>query len=263
MSVLTLKDIALTLERGGVFVVVIDVEGSTPALPGAKMAVLPDGSAFGTVGGGVLETTAIEEALRRFASKETGIVEYQMGKDGALGAECGGKANIYFEPIYPKAKLWLFGAGHVGREIAKVARTAGWFVVACDDRPGAAEPENIQADEYRTGEYSEMASKAQIGREDCVAIVTAGHRGDEVVLKNILSNEIVPVYVGMMGSKYKIAEVFSHLRETGIAEELISGVHAPIGLNVGTVEPGEIAVAVVAEMLAVKNHVERISKCSQ
>ncbi len=263
MSVLTLGDIALSLKNGGVYVVVVSAEGSTPARPGAKMAVLADGSAFGTVGGGILETTAIEEALRRLESNEAGLVEYEMGKDGPLGAECGGKATMFFEPIRPKMKLWLFGAGHVGREIAKASAVAGWHVVACDDRPGAAQPENIKANEYMTGDYAELARKSPIGAEDYVAIVTAGHKGDEIVLKTILTRDIIPTYVGMMGSKYKTADVFSRLRNEGVSEELISKVHAPIGLNIGTVEPGEIAVAVVAEMLAVKNGIERIRRCSE
>ncbi|HDR90616.1 MAG TPA: hypothetical protein ENN75_00050 [candidate division Zixibacteria bacterium] len=263
MSVLTLADIAETLKNGGVYVVVVSAEGSTPARPGAKMAVLADGSAFGTVGGGILETTAIEEALRIFESNEAGLVEYEMGKDGPLGAECGGKATIYFEPIRPKMKLWLFGAGHVGREIAKTAAVAGWHVVACDDRPGAAEPEFIIANEYRTGDYADLAEKAPIQAEDYVAIVTAGHQGDEIVLSNILSLKNIPMYIGMMGSKYKIEEMFARLRKAGVPESRLLQIHAPIGLNIGTVEPGEIAVAVVAEMLAVRNGIERIKKCSE
>lgn len=263
MSVLSLKDIAETLKNGGIYVVVAEVEGSTPARPGAKMAVLPDGSSFGTVGGGVLETVAIEEALKRYADNEIGLVEYEMGKGGPLGAECGGKATLYFEPINPRVKLWLFGAGHVGRQIAKVASVGGWYVVACDDRPGAAEPENIEANEYRTGDYDKMASSLPIMEKDFVVIVTAGHEGDEVVLRNILSREKIPAYIGMMGSKSKVEEVFSHLKKNNLPDEAISRVHAPIGLNVGTVEPGDIAVAVVAEMLAVRNGIERIRKCSE
>jgi len=263
MSVLTLTNIAETLKNGGVYVVVVAAEGSTPARPGAKMAVLADGSAFGTVGGGILETTAIEEALRRLDSKNAGLIEYEMGKDGPLGAECGGKVTMFFEPIRPKMKLWLFGAGHVGREIAKASAVAGWHVVACDDRPGAAEPENITANEYRTGDYDDLAGNSPILQTDYVAIVTAGHEGDETVLKNILSRKYIPMYVGMMGSKYKIEEMFARLRREGFSEEQLSRVHAPIGLNVGTVEPGEIAVAVVAEMLAVKHGIERIRKCSE
>ncbi len=263
MSVLALKDIAETLKDGGIFVVVTEVSGSTPARPGAKMAVLPDGSSFGTVGGGALETVAIEEALERYSTNEAGLVRYDLGKEGPLSAECGGTATLYFEPINPKIKLWLFGAGHVGKQIAKVASIGGWYVVACDDRPGAAEPDNIEANEYSTGDYTEMASSLQISEKDYVVIVTAGHEGDEIVLRNMLLREKVPTYIGMMGSKFKVAEVFSNLRKNAVCEELISRVHAPIGLNVGTVEPGDIAVAVVAEMLAVRNRIERIAKCSE
>ncbi len=263
MSVLTLKDIAEALKNGGVYVVVVEVSGSTPARPGAKMAVLYDGRSFGTVGGGALETEAIAEALKRFESGQAGLLKYEMGAEGPLATECGGTATMYFEPIRPRAKLWLFGAGHVGREIAKVASVAGWHVVAVDDRPGAAAPENIEAAEHITGDYAGLAEKLPISGCDYVVIVTAGHEGDEIIMKKLLARKTWPEYVGMMGSAQKVAQVFSHIKKAGLDSGRIKSIHAPIGLNIGTVEPGEIAVAIVAEMLGVKNGIKEVRKCSE
>jgi len=263
MSVLGLREIADTLKNGGVLVIVVGAEGSTPARPGAKMAVLPDGESFGTIGGGALETTAIDEARKRFISGKAGIVEYEMGVDGLLGAECGGSAILFFDPIRPKNRLWLFGSGHVGREIAKVAAVAGWHVVAIDDRAGAASAENISANEHIEGDYDHLSVNLPIGAMDYVVIVTAGHEGDETILKNLLRREEWPIYVGLMGSEIKKAAIFKRAKDEHLSKEKLLTVHAPIGLNIGTVEPGEIAVAVVAEMLCVRNKIEDVKKCSE
>jgi len=264
VSALEWTEISEILRPGGVLVLVVEVEGSTPARPGAKMAVLPGGKTIGTVGGGALEAEAAKEALKRYNSGEKGLVEYNMGVDGPLAAECGGKAIMYFEPVNPKPKLWLFGAGHVGREIAKVASVAGWFVVAVDDRPEMACADNIpEAAEYITGDYPELAASLPISKRDSVVIVTAGHLGDETVLAELIKREVWPVYVGMMGSKQKVAQVHKNIDKAGLGGERLESVRAPIGLNFGTVEPGEIAVAVVGEMLAVRNRIEEVRPCSE
>jgi len=261
---LTWIEISEKLDTGGVLVLVVEVRGSTPARPGAKMAVFPDGSTIGTVGGGALEAEATKEALRRYTSGEKGIIKYEMGKDGPLATECGGTATMYFEPVRPGPRLWLFGAGHVGREIAKVASIAGWSVVVIDDRSEMACRENIpEAIDHICEEYPKIAGNIPLCERDSVVIVTAGHTGDALVLEELLKRDIWPVYVGMMGSRQKVAEVFGIMKKKGYDGERLRRVRAPVGLNVGTIEPGEIAVAIVAEMLAVRGGIKEIKPCSE
>jgi xanthine dehydrogenase accessory factor len=250
------------LRDGGTLVLVVEAEGSSPARPGAKMAVLPNGKSYGTVGGGSVEVEAVKEAIARFNSGEKGCVRYDLSRDGSLGSECGGFAVLYFEPVKPARTLWLFGAGHVGKATAKAASLAGWRVVAIDDRPGAASKENVpEASDWICEDYAKAASFVPLRKEDSVVILTAGHLGDEVVMREILKRGIYPEYFGMIGSRNKIAQMFERLKKEGFDENRIKTIRAPIGLNIGTVEPGEIAIAIVAEMLAVRNGVKDVKPC--
>jgi len=263
MSVLW-KNISDKLVEGSVLVILVDKQGSTPSIPGAKMVVHSDGKSFGTIGGGNLEREAVHEALKRMETGQIGTVSYSLNEDGPLQSGCGGKTILYYEPIKPGRSLWIFGMGHVGRALCKAASISGWRVVAIDDKPEIATREKIPtASKYECGDYQEICSNASISRSDYVVISTADHASDEKVLRGMLKRKIWPEYVGMIASTRKANTIFGNIKKDGENIDRLDKVHSPIGLNVATRKPEEIAIAIVAEMLAVKNGIEKVKSCSK
>jgi xanthine dehydrogenase accessory factor len=162
----------------------------------------------------------------------------------------------------PGPEVWVFGAGHVGLAVGELAAFTGFRVTLVDDRPEYADEKRAPwAHSMMACDFVDAASKAPGGADSYVVIVTRGHAWDAQVLYEILRLEPRPYYVGMMGSKPKVKSCFDGLRAKGVSEEALAVVHAPIGLAIGGDSPREIAVSVVAEMVAARNG--RDPKCLQ
>lgn len=249
------KKIAELIENGesGVLVTVIDVSGSAPRHSGSKMLVLEDGSTVGTIGGGKLELDAIVEASR--LSAENGLVKKPIVLNEENDMLCGGMAELLFEPVGSKEHLVIFGAGHIGFALAPLAKQAGFRVTIADDRPEFATPERFpDADESVAEEYPEIFGAVNLTEQSYVVIVTNKHKHDEEVLRFALENP--HKYVGMIGSRNKSRKILEHLRKDGFSDEVLSGVHTPVGLNIGAETPFEIAVSILSELIAVKRGVD-------
>lgn len=256
-SVTIYKEIARLIDEGrhAALATVIMTEGSSPGLPGFKMLVFPDGTSLGTVGGGALEAKIIREAMEALAEDSPRLIEAQLapGAQDSLGMVCGGLARVYIEPIIPRPRVVVFGAGHVGAAVAHIASVAGFRVVVVDDRPEFADPEKVVADEVVVSGFSEAARDVPVDANTYVVIVTRGHAHDREVLARCLGREPHPAYIGMIGSKAKVRATFDALLSEGFSEEDVARVHAPIGLDIGAGSAQEIAVAIVAEIIAVKS----------
>jgi xanthine dehydrogenase accessory factor len=259
-----LERIAELKNQGKTFciVTVVDSHGATPRKAGARGLIFPDGMLEGTVGGGNIELEAIQVAQQVIKAKQPLLKKFEL-KDLEVGEMiCGGSMTLFFEPVLPDRVLTIFGGGHVGRAVARVAYEAGWRIRVVDDREGVLDPQFFSAQaELITEKYLNFIASQDFGANDWLVIVTPKHSHDEQVLEAVINSSAA--YVGMMGSPKKVKEVMQHLKQKGISEQILSKAHAPIGLNIGTETPGEIAVSIVSEMLAVLHQVKEVRSCSK
>ena len=232
---------------------VVSGDKGSPGKSGFRMLVYPNGEISGTVGGGLLEAKVRQEALQCIVDKKPKLLEFALDQESAdgLGVLCGGKVKVFVEPIQTAPTVYVFGGGHIALPLVQFAKTLDFAVVVVDDRPEFASEDRFPlADEVRVGDFIEVTNAIDFHENDCVVIITRGHEHDEAVLKECLSRRKLPAYVGMIGSREKIARTFSHLRQQGLSEQLLTKVKAPIGLDIGAQSPAEIAISIMAEIVA-------------
>ncbi len=249
------EQVSLLREKGeeGALAIVMNASHSTPGRIGFKMLVLPDGKTIGTVGGGALESQVIARAREVIQEKISRLLHLVLKPEEieGIGALCGGEVEVYIEPLGPIPRLFIFGAGHVGQALAHMASPMDLRVIVVDDRPDFANRERFPAaEEIRVQGFEKALQMAKFRPMDYVVIVTRGHAADESVLREVLRKNPQPVYIGMIGSKVKTAAVFQHLREEGLGEDQLGKVCAPIGLKIGGEKPAEIAVSILAQIIA-------------
>ena len=240
-------------ERGEAvaLVTVIGATGSAPRGMGATMAVHKDGSIVGTVGGGNLELFTIRHAL---ASIEDGCprrlhYDFSGGPEQNVSKACCGTTDFFIQPFTEMPRLVVFGAGHVARALAPMARSCGFSVVVADDRPefldAASFPEGT---EFLPGPFPETAASAPLDESTYAVIMTYGHVHDQEALAACLNRPWK--YLGLMASRAKVAELKKHLGTTDEARRLLEKVRMPVGLNIGGRSPAEIAVSIMGEIIA-------------
>lgn len=229
-----------------VLVTLVAIEGPAPRLPGARMIVFADGRSEGTIGGGSLEAHAIERAQRLLPKGGTELETLDLTD---RGLKCGrGKATLFYEVISPEAQLAIFGAGHVGRALARLAHEVTAFPVAIyDGRPEACGEVAPGLAPTLVPGYRDLP---QFGERTYVAICTDSHATDLEVARGILRQDPGPAYVGMLGSKTKSAEIRAHLEADGFPPERVTSVHCPVGLPLGGRSPGLVALSILAEVVA-------------
>ncbi|HNV68792.1 MAG TPA: XdhC/CoxI family protein [Candidatus Ozemobacteraceae bacterium] len=244
---------ALEAREPFVFCVVTERTGSSPGKPSQKMLVYDDGSTCGTVGGGVNEERVRQKAMELFTSGGSTIMTFELNNpiDGKEPV-CGGSMRVYLELMCRQPRLVIFGGGHIGRVLAKLASIAGYRVALADERPAYASPDTLpEVAELLCCPYSEAVTKARIGKDDAVVIVTPGHVHDVEVLRAMLGTPAA--YIGMIGSQRKVEGIRRLLLEEGFVSERVNQVFAPIGINLGGETPEEIAVGILAQLVAFNN----------
>jgi xanthine dehydrogenase accessory factor len=242
----------------GAVATIVGVSGSIPSFKAAKLLVGEDGTLVGTIGGGCVEAEVVQAAREAMAEERPRTLRFNLNESprSDTGLVCGGSLEIFVEPVLPAAVVYVFGAGHVGLNVYKVARIAGFEVVVVDDRELYASRERFpEAREVLAGEMDDLLPRLSPGPGAYVVIATRGHRHDMKVLRWAVGTPAG--YVGMLGSRRKVIAVFRELRGEGIDPAALERVHAPIGLDLGATTPEEIAVAVVAELVAVRRHAAR------
>lgn len=244
------------LERGelAALVTIVATRGSTPQRIGAKMLVFADGRVVGTIGGGCYENDAFWKARGAIASRKPQLVHYELSDDFAeeTGLICGGQMDVYIEPIEPSPELYVVGAGHIGYFLARAAHEAGFRVHVIDDREKFANAERFPtAVEIVVDNIPEYLTRASLPAHAYAVIVTRGHTNDLEALRALAPKELR--YLGLIGSRAKVARIYDALAADGMATTLLEKVHAPIGLDIGAVTPQEIAVSILAELIAVKH----------
>jgi xanthine dehydrogenase accessory factor len=245
--------------RRGAVATIVNVRGSIPSFETAKMLVRDDGSIAGTIGGGCVEAEVWQAAREVMESEKPRSLTFNLNQDPKYdtGLVCGGTLDIFIEPVLPPALLYIFGAGHVSVNLYKVARGAGFEVTIVDDRETYASRDRFpEAKEVIAQDFEQAMAGLSPNQSSYIVIVTRGHRDDMRVLRWAVQTEAR--YIGMIGSKRKTITIFRELTKEGIPAELFDRVHAPVGLDIGAITPEEIAVAITAELIAVRRRSERI-----
>ena len=248
--------LAEALARGEevALVTIVASTGSTPQRVGAKMLVFPDGRTVGTIGGGCYENDAFWKAREAITARRPLNVKYELNDDFAqeTGLVCGGQMEVFIEPVEASPDVYVFGAGHVGYFVAKMAREVGFRVHVVDDREKFANAERFgDGIDVVVDHIPTWLEAHSLPPTAYAVIVTRGHTHDLDALRALTAHPLR--YLGLIGSKAKVKRIFDALREEGTADDALRGVHAPIGLDIGAITPQEIAVSIVAELIAVKH----------
>jgi xanthine dehydrogenase accessory factor len=258
-----MKDVleaALLAEQAGqpaALVTVVATEGSTPQKAGAKMLVHADGRIVGTIGGGCVEAEMIWRARQVIETRQAQLAACDLTPDqaGEDGLVCGGRMQVFIEPIEGTPTLCLFGAGHVAQPLARLARGAGFRVEVVDERVKFANRERFpDADMLLVDGFAAAAARLTLTRNSYAVVVTRGHKGDADALQAVLGKGLR--FVGLLGSKPKLVHVLTELEDRGLAREALAEVRCPIGIEIGATTPEEIAVSILAELIAVRRGVE-------
>jgi xanthine dehydrogenase accessory factor len=249
-----MRDVTLALievlesGRRGALATVVRVSGSTPQQPGARLLLGRDRTSTGTVGGGAVERAVLDalEACLEHGRHE--LLVFDLARD--LGMCCGGRMEIFIEPIEAVQRLVIFGAGHVARPTADLARQVGFDVTIVDDREELLQPAQFPGCTLVAAEPAEAVQRIAPRAEDWLLVVTYDHRLDEQALD--VYSRLPHRYLGVIGSRRKIFRILQRIAQRG-ALPALERVYAPVGLDIGAVSPHEIAVSIVAELIALRH----------
>jgi len=246
--------ISRVLEDGAVAVLATLVEAPSPRRAGAKLLIDSSGE---PASGGTRDAALDNAIARRAAAFINSRAEAQTFKVEEFAPELANwhGARVLFERIEGEPRVVVCGAGHVGASLARLAETVGYRVTLIDDRAdfvARARFPGLRVELVEAREGWERAVQAAVGkgRGVYVAVVTRGHNEDEECLRAVVAAR--PDYVGMIGSRRRTNIVLDRLRESGVGDEILREVRAPVGLDIGAVSPEEVALAVLAEIVAAR-----------
>ncbi len=235
---------------------VVRSQGSTPQRAGAKMLVWADGRTVGTIGGGCYENDAFWKAREAIASGRPSLVHYELNDDFAQenGLICGGRMDVHIDPLMPAPRLHIIGAGHVGLHLARAAADAGFHIHVVDDRDKFANADRFPGADVVVAPIPEWLQAAELPASSYVVILTRGHQHDLDAMRALASRDLK--YLGLIGSRAKVARIYDALLAEGMPAEALERVHAPVGLEIGAVTPAEIAISILAELIAVRRGID-------
>jgi len=246
-SINSAKVIAELLESGSVAAVATVLVGRNV---GAKLIVDEEGKTTGSLGDSVLDEHVVGYAAKFLLSRVETLM--QSVKEFAPEYAAANEITLLFERIQPSPRLVICGAGHVGAALAKLGSFAGYHTTLIDDRAEFLERERFPDQQIHLVVAADWGAAVREvvadGRGVAVAVVTRGHNEDEICMHAVLPAN--PDYVGLIGSKRRTSIVIERLRETGVTDEQLRKIRAPIGLDIGAVSPEEVALAIIAEIVA-------------
>ncbi|HAS72918.1 MAG TPA: XshC-Cox1-family protein, partial [Clostridiales bacterium UBA8960] len=233
---------------------VTEAAGSRPRDVGSMMIVDSGGHLIaGTIGGGKVEETAKQDAANCLRNKESKTFKYELTlkeSEHSLGMACGGLVEVFVKTFEKRENLIIFGGGHIGLELSRFAKALGYRIIVVDQRPEYCSRSRFPVADELLLLDPENPPVLGIDADTSVVIVTHGHLYDMEALRLVIMSDAR--YIGMIGSRNKIRHCFAELIKEGISEERLNKVFAPIGLDVGGETPEEIALAILAEVQAVK-----------
>jgi xanthine dehydrogenase accessory factor len=232
---------AIAAQEPAVLAMVVEVQGASPAKAGAQLVLRADGTRVGTVGGGNLEAAILADAREVLQHGEPRLASYKLTPEGpdAVNALCGGEIHVFLRPYLPPPQLVIVGGGHIGRPLQVLGTEVGFEVLTVDVKPERA----------AAGSLGEL----KLREEAYVVLITTDYVADEAALREVLASPAR--YIGMIGSRAKCRTIRDRLRAGGYGEAELARVYAPIGLDLGGHTPAEIALAILAEIEAVRTGV--------
>jgi len=238
----------------GALATIVHTNGSIPSFESSRMLVREDGSALGTIGGGCVEADVWAAAKEVMQKESPRKMVFNLNNEASYdnGLICGGTVEVFVEPILPQPMLYLFGGGHVSTAVARAAHAAGFGVGVVDDRAAFANSERFPMAQEIFTTYEDAFEKLKPGASTYLVIVTRGHKEDMRVLAWAVRT--AARYVGMIGSKRKVLSVYRALEKEGYRPEEFERVYAPMGVEIGALSPEEIAISIVAELVAVRRN---------
>jgi len=230
---------------------VINSNRSVPRKAGAKMLVFEDGSTHDTIGGGEMESRVISEAIKAIKEKKPRQLNYALvnPSEGDPGV-CGGEVAIYLEPYMPQTTIYILGAGHIGKAVSELSEWLGYRVIVWDDREEVINGFEGEGSTL-SGPLMEALSVEPIDEHTRVVVVTRNAEVDSEILPTILDTPAP--YIGVMGSGQRWKVVRDTLIKEGVSEQAVDRVATPIGLAIAAESPEEIAVSILAEVIAGEN----------
>jgi len=233
--------------RASAIATIVECRGSSPQKQGAKMLVRDDGSIMGTLGGGCLEADVVQAAMMTIKNGEPMTLPFELTeREGGL--VCGGTVLVFIEPVLLDPHLVILGAGHVGRTLAKLARFTGFRVTVVDDRAEFANRENIpDAHDLIVHEFERAFEQVPVENGTFIVVATRGHNHDLDAVKAALGTP--SFYIGLLGSKRKRALLRQSLAGNGFSPTDIDRVIIPVGMEIGSITPEEIAVSIMAQII--------------
>ncbi|MBC8590157.1 XdhC family protein [Wansuia hejianensis] len=253
-EIIIMKSLLELIEKGEdlALITITKAQGSTPRGIGAQMIVLGDGSIIGTVGGGILEKRIIQLGVEAIEKGNSQSIPLDL-KAEDIGMVCGGQIEIFIQIYKSRPKLLIVGGGHVSFALYNLASILDFDIVIFEDREEFLNPERFPlAKELVLGPIDKSLREHGISEDSYIVIVTRGHKYDEEALEAVIDSKAK--YIGVMGSKKKVLNMFDNIKSRGISEESLSKVYSPIGLDIGNSSPEEIGISILAEILAVKNN---------
>lgn len=233
---------------------IVKTKGSTPRQVGAKMAVLPDSTTYGTLGGGRLEHLVRKDAQKAIRKGKSILKDYSLLEEdkGGIGAMCGGDTTVFIEIIKRSEKLLIMGGGHIALALYRMALEAGFSVIVVDERPEYVSKERFpQAEQLMNCLADDHRIKEIVDEDTYVVVVTHEHKHDKTAVKNLINCEYR--YLGMIGSKRKVRQILVELAAEGVSQAKLDKIYAPIGLNIRAETPAEIAISILAELIQVRH----------
>lgn len=242
-------------------VTVVEKVGDGPLEVGKKMLVTEKGDLVGTVGGGAIEYEAIELCKQLITKQESRLEKYLL-KEGkvvedttTLPMACGGLATLFYEYVGVKAKIYIFGAGHVGQALTRVLEPMNYHITVVDHREDVTSS-FVGGNEVICKQFVDYIQEESLEEGSYVVVCTPSHKYDYSVLHKTLELGLKPKYIGMLCSKGKLKDYLSKTYEQFGEDVDLSNFYSPIGLDTGGGSPAEIAVSIAAEILSIQYNKE-------
>jgi xanthine dehydrogenase accessory factor len=229
---------------------IITTKGSAPRKMGAKMLVYQNGIIAGTIGGGSLEKVVIEQALEVIKNNEAKTVKHNLVSELAMC--CGGTVELFIEPIMNRKRIYIFGAGHIGKALAKFAAELDFNVTLIDERYEAFDDIDIPECTLVKEQHVTAIEQLDFNENTFVVILTHNHAYDREILA--LTSKKPHQYIGMIGSERKVEIAKKNMIAANfLSEEELEKIDMPIGIDIEAITPQEIAISILAKLIDVRN----------
>ena len=262
-----LKELTEALAKGETVTLTTVIDTGNPAVTvGSKRLIHADGRRVGSLGNSLLDAAADWEAHYQASRQRndtfTLLSEKFLSPEAAAIVQSGSiRARILFEILRPQPCLLICGAGHIGRALTQIGQILGFRAVVIDDRAEFASRAYFPDPqvELRAQPFEEAVQQVRVTDNTSIIIVTRGHKHDEDCLRLLLDSPAQ--YIGMIGSRRRVAVVIEKLQGEGFSKEQLGRIYAPIGLDIGARTPEEIALTILAEIILIRNRGKEQTDC--